>query len=126
MKEEIRWNGWVDRSEWRENDRFKASENHFFPFRVSITGRPRGGDLFYEEEFIWGLGFPKLVPWLEDEWAVMIFEIEDGEAGKIVYFWRRGGLFSCFIDSVVFREANVSRNPDEGNLGADWVKGMKS
>jgi len=43
----------------------------------------------------------------------MIFEIGDGEADKIGYFWKGGGLFSCLIDSVVFREANVSRDPDE-------------
>ena len=49
----------------------------------------------------------------------MIFEIRDGEAGKMGYFWRGGGLFSCLIDSVVFRDANVSRDPDEGDLGAD-------
>jgi len=49
----------------------------------------------------------------------MIFEIRDGETGKIVNFWKGGGQFSCLIDSVVFREVNVSRNPDEGDLGAD-------
>jgi len=49
----------------------------------------------------------------------MIFEIGDREAGKIGYFRKEGGLFSCLIDSVVFREANVSRDPDEGDLGAD-------
>ena len=43
----------------------------------------------------------------------MIFEIGDGEAGKIGYFW------GCLINSVVFREANVSRDLDEGDLGAD-------
>ena len=43
----------------------------------------------------------------------MTFEIGDGEAGKICYIWKGGDLFSCLIDSVVFREANVSRDPDE-------------
>ena len=43
----------------------------------------------------------------------MIFEIGDGEAGIIGYFWK-SGLFSCLIDNVVFREVNVSREPDEG------------
>jgi len=47
------------------------------------------------------------------------FEIGDGEAGKFGYFWKGGGQFSCFINSVVFREANVSRDPDEDDLGAD-------
>ena len=32
----------------------------------------------------------------------MIFEIGDGEAGKIGYFWKGGGLFSCLIDGVMF------------------------
>ena len=49
----------------------------------------------------------------------MIFEIGDREVCKIGYFWKASGLFSCLIDSVVFREANVSRYPDEGDLGAD-------
>jgi len=49
----------------------------------------------------------------------MIFEIGDGEVDKIAYFWNGGGLFSCLIDSVVFRETNVSWDPDEGDLGAD-------
>jgi len=49
----------------------------------------------------------------------MIFEIADGEAGKIGYFWKGGNLFSSLIHSVVFREANVFRDPDEGDLGAD-------
>ena len=49
----------------------------------------------------------------------MIFEIEDGEAGKIGYFWKGGGLFSCLIDNVVLREVNVSQDPDKGDLGAD-------
>jgi len=49
----------------------------------------------------------------------MIFEIGDGETGKIGYFWKEGGLFSCLIDSVVFKEVNVPRDPDEGDLGAD-------
>jgi len=56
----------------------------------------------------------------------MIFEIGDGEADKIGYFWKRGGLITCLIDSVVFRKANVSRDPDESDLEADSVKGMKS
>ena len=51
---------------------------------------------------------------------MMIFEIVDEQAGKIDYFWKGGGLFTCLIiDSVVFREANVSRDPDEGDLRAD-------
>jgi len=49
----------------------------------------------------------------------MIFEIGDGEAGKIGYFWEGGGRFGCLIDGVVFREANVSWDPDEGDLGVD-------
>jgi len=50
----------------------------------------------------------------------MIFEIGDGEASKIgFFFWKGGSLFSCLIDSVVFRGANVSRDPDKGDLGAD-------
>jgi len=56
----------------------------------------------------------------------MIFEIGDEEVGKIGYFWKESGQFSCLIDSVVFREANVSRDPDEGDLGDASVKGMKS
>jgi len=56
----------------------------------------------------------------------MIFEIGDEEARKIGYFWKGGGLFTWLIDSVVFRAANVSRDPDDGDLKADWVKGMKS
>ena len=47
------------------------------------------------------------------------FEIGDVKAGKIGYLWKGGGLFSCLIDSVVFREANVPRDPDDGDLGAD-------
>ena len=43
-------------------------------------------------------------------------EIEDGEAD---YFWKGSGLFSCSIDSVVFGEANVTRDPDQGNLRPD-------
>jgi len=49
----------------------------------------------------------------------MIFEIGDEEAGKIGYFWKGGGLFSCLIDRVAFRVANVFRDPDEGDLAAD-------
>ena len=51
--------------------------------------------------------------------AILIFEVSDGEAGIIGYFWKVSGLFSCLIDSVVFRKANISRDPDEGDLGAD-------
>ena len=49
----------------------------------------------------------------------MIFEISDGEVGIIGYFWKESGLFSCFIDSVVFREADVARAPDESDLGEE-------
>jgi len=28
-------------------------------------------------------------------------------------------LFSCLIDSVVFKEADVARNPSESDLGVD-------
>ena len=49
----------------------------------------------------------------------MIFEVSDGEAGIIGYFWKGSGLFSCLIDKVVFREAGVTRDPDECDLGAN-------
>jgi len=49
----------------------------------------------------------------------MIFEVGDGEMGIIGYFWRGGGLFSCLIDSVVFKEAGVARDPDESDLGVN-------
>jgi len=44
------------------------------------------------------------------------FEVRDGKAGIVGYFWRGSGLFSCPIDNVVFREADVARNPDESDL----------
>jgi len=47
----------------------------------------------------------------------MIFEVSDGEAGIIGYFWKGSDLFSCLIDSVVFREADVARDPDGSDLG---------
>ena len=47
------------------------------------------------------------------------FEVSDGEAGIIGYFWKGSGLFSFFIDSVVFREADVARDPDESDLGVN-------
>jgi len=40
----------------------------------------------------------------------MMFELEYGEARKIGHFWKGGGLF---------REVNVSRDPDESDLRAD-------
>jgi len=46
----------------------------------------------------------------------MIFELSDGEAGIIRYFWKDSGLFSWLMDSVVFREADVARDPDETDL----------
>jgi len=49
----------------------------------------------------------------------MVFEVSDGEAGIIGYFWKGSGLFSCLIDSVVFREVNVSRDPDKSDLGGN-------
>jgi len=49
----------------------------------------------------------------------VIFEVSDGEAGIIDYFWKGSGLSSCLIDSVVFREADVARNPDESDLGVN-------
>jgi len=45
--------------------------------------------------------------------------MSDGEAGKIDYFWKESGLFSCLIDSVMFREADVARDPDESYLGVN-------
>ena len=47
------------------------------------------------------------------------FEVRDGKAGIVGYFWRGSGLFSCPIDNVVFREADVARDPDESDLGVD-------
>jgi len=41
----------------------------------------------------------------------MNFEVRDGEAGIIGYIWKASGLFSCLIDSVVFKEADVARDP---------------
>jgi len=49
----------------------------------------------------------------------MIFKVRDGEAGIIGYFWEGSGLFDCPIVSVVFREADVARDPDESDLGVD-------
>ena len=49
----------------------------------------------------------------------MIFEVSDREVGIIGYFWKRSSLFSCLIDSVVFREVDVARDPDESDLGVD-------
>jgi len=56
----------------------------------------------------------------------MTFEVRDGEAGMFDYFWRGSGLFNCLIDSVVFGKVDMARDSDESDLGADWVKGMKS
>jgi len=50
---------------------------------------------------------------------MMIFEVSDGEAGITGYFWKESGLLSCLIDSVVFREADVARDPDESDLGVN-------
>jgi len=47
----------------------------------------------------------------------MIFEVSDGEAGIIGYFWKENGLLSCLIDRVVFREVDVAPDPDESDLG---------
>jgi len=47
----------------------------------------------------------------------MILEVSDEEAGIIGYFWKQSGLFSYFIDSVVFREEDVARDADESDLG---------
>jgi len=49
----------------------------------------------------------------------MIFKISNEEAGIIGYFWEGSGLFSCRIDSVVFREADVARDPDESDQGVN-------
>jgi len=49
----------------------------------------------------------------------MVFEVSDGEASIIGYFWQGSGLFSCLIDSAVFREANVAGDPDESDLGVN-------
>jgi len=49
----------------------------------------------------------------------MIFDISGGEAGIIGYFWKGSGLFSCLIDNVVFREADVARDPDGSYLGVN-------
>jgi len=49
----------------------------------------------------------------------MIFEVRYGEAGIIGYFWKGSNLFSCVIDSVVFRKADVTRDPDESDLEVD-------
>jgi len=46
----------------------------------------------------------------------VIFEVSDGEAGIIGYFWRESGLFSFLIDNVGFREADVARDPVESDL----------
>ena len=46
-------------------------------------------------------------------------DVCDGRRGGRQSRLKGGGLFGCLIDSVVFREANVSRDPDEGDLGAD-------
>jgi len=43
----------------------------------------------------------------------MNFEGEDGEVGIIGYPWK------SLIDSVVFGETNVTRDPDGSGLGAD-------
>jgi len=63
--------------------------------------------------------FSRKNPLLEDEGAVMIFEVSDGEEGIIGYFWSERGLFSCLIDSVVFREVDVARDPDESDLAVN-------
>jgi len=49
----------------------------------------------------------------------MIFEVGDGKADIFGYFWKESGLFSCFIDSVVFGEADVTQDPDESDLEVD-------
>ena len=49
----------------------------------------------------------------------MIFKDRDEEASIIGYFWKGSGLFSCLIDNVVFREADVARDPDESDLGVN-------
>jgi len=43
----------------------------------------------------------------------------DEEAGIIGYFLKGSGLFSCLIDSVVFKETDVARDPVESNLGVN-------
>jgi len=49
----------------------------------------------------------------------VIFEVSDGEAGIIGYFWKGSGLFSCRIDSIMFKEADVARDPGESDLGVN-------
>ena len=49
----------------------------------------------------------------------MIFEVRDEEAGLIGYFWKGSDLFSCLMDSVVFREVDVARDPDESDLAVN-------
>jgi len=49
----------------------------------------------------------------------MIFEVRDGAAGIIDYFRKGSGLFSCLIDSVVFRETDLARDPDESDMRVD-------
>ena len=49
----------------------------------------------------------------------MIFEVSNGGAGIIGYFWKGSGLFSCLVDSVVFGEADVAQDPDESDLGVN-------
>ena len=47
----------------------------------------------------------------------MIFEVSDGGGGYNRLFLE--GRFSYLIDSVVFREADVARDPDESDLGVN-------
>jgi len=57
----------------------------------------------------------------------MIFEVSDGEAGIIGYFWKGSGLFSCLIGSVVFRESMWPRIQMKVTYsGVNQVMGVKS
>ena len=38
---------------------------------------------------------------------------------RVSVILKGSGLFSCLIDSIVFREADVARDPDERNLGVN-------
>ena len=62
------------------------------------------------------LVFPASAPCLEDEEAIIILIVSNGQAGVVGYLWENCGLLFSVINRIVFRVSNVTGDPGEHDL----------
>jgi len=71
-----------------------------------------------------GLIFPESVPFLEDKGVIVVLIVSSWYLGVVRHLRKKYGLFCRLVYGIVFREADVTRDPSERDLGANRVEGV--